>query len=309
MRIDGDAARPVADGDLRPLRPVRDADHGERPRAAVRHVDPVARWRNGQPDRRLAGADLLDDLLLVEVDARDRAGDRVDDERLAALGDDADRARADPELEPADILERLRVEEIRRCCDEVDADGEVPRRVDTDRACARLRVQRRNGLERVEVDDAHRRAERVPDIQPPRLGNVRQAGRIAADRHGRLDSERLRVDDRDLVGVRVGAEHAACRRVEADVDRLGSRRDLRDDFVRIEVDDGDEVAARARDEGAPPDRVDRDSLRIETDWDLGDMPPGRSRIDPAGRSDGEVADGEGRLVHAHEYPRSRLRRD
>ena len=126
---------------------------------------------------------------------------------------------------------------------------------------------------------------------------MRQAGRIAADGHGRLDRERLRVDDRDLVGVRVGAEHATGLLVEADVDRLGAGRDLRDDLVRIEVDDGDEVAARARDEGAPPDRVDRDALGVETDRDLGDLPPGRPRVDAAGRTDGE-----GRLVHRTSIP-------
>ena len=114
-----------------------------------------------------------------------------------------------------------------------------------------------------------------------------QAGRIAADRHGGLDLERRRVDDRHLVGVRVGGEDAACLLVEADVDRLVAGRDLADHLVRLEVDDRDEVAARARDERAPAGVVDGDSLGVETDGDLGDLPPRRARVDPARGSDGE----------------------
>ena len=91
---------------------------------------------------------------------------------------------------------------------------------------------------------------------------MREPGRIAADRHRRLDLERRRVDDRHLVGVRVGAEDAAGLLVEADVDRLSAGLDLGDHLVRLEIDDRDEVAARAGDERASPRDIDRDPLGI-----------------------------------------------
>src|SRR5207302_2446860 len=91
----------------------------------------------------------------------------------------------------------------------------------------------------------------------------------------------------DLVGVRVGGEDAARLHVEADVDRLRAGLNLGDHLVLVEVDDRDEVAARARDERAAPCDVDGDSLRIEPDGNLGHLPPGRARVDPARGPDGE----------------------
>src|SRR5207248_768254 len=144
------------------------------------------------------------------------ARDRVDDERLAALGEDPDCTRTRAEGEPADLLERVGVEEVRGRPDEIDADDELPRRIDSDRARPRLRVDRRNRLERVEIEHAHRRAERVADVKPAELGDVREAGGVAAYGNSRLDLERRRVDDRHLVGVRVRREDTSRLLIEAD---------------------------------------------------------------------------------------------
>ena len=291
MRVDDDSARPVADRDLRPLDAVGHAEYAHRSGAAVRHVDPVVRRGDREPDRRLAGADLLHDLDRVDVHPGHGSGDRVDDEGLAALGNDSDRAGADTELEATDLLERVRVVEVRRRGDEVDTDRKPAGRIDADCAGTGLGVDGRHGLERVQVDHAHRRTEGVPDVEAAELRDVGQSGGVAADRQRRLHLERRRVDDRHLVGVGVRGEHPACLLIEADIDRLRPGCDLRDHFVRLEVDDRDEVAARAGYECPPSEIVDGNSLGIEADRDLGDLPPRGARVDPTGGSDGE-----GRIV-------------
>jgi hypothetical protein len=57
--VDHHAPWAVANGDLRPLDAVCDAEDADRAGTAVRDIDPVVRGRDGEPDRRLAGADLL----------------------------------------------------------------------------------------------------------------------------------------------------------------------------------------------------------------------------------------------------------